>query len=109
MYGVDGEEMDSFCTHCCREQITDVYGKRSDEMHRFNAAISELKRGDELQPIDPFSGGQRDDQVFKWGGEGVYTEEDSDDESDPSGGDSGDDDGNVFSGTGEAMDRSGAH
>lgn len=26
MYGVDPEDMDDFCSACCNEQITDVYG-----------------------------------------------------------------------------------
>lgn len=44
MFGVPEDEMDSFCTSCCREHIADVYGPRSDEIRRFNAGIKNLRR-----------------------------------------------------------------
>ena len=28
MYGVEPEDMDDFCSACCREQIGDVYGRK---------------------------------------------------------------------------------
>jgi hypothetical protein len=43
MYGVGPQEMDKFCTGCCREQIGDVYGAGSEEMLTFNTAIKALK------------------------------------------------------------------
>ncbi|KAJ8601249.1 hypothetical protein CTAYLR_003257 [Chrysophaeum taylorii] len=44
MYGVDEAHFDSFCTACCRDHITDVYGTSSNEMQRFNKAIKALRR-----------------------------------------------------------------
>ncbi|CAM9989749.1 unnamed protein product, partial [Phaeothamnion confervicola] len=56
MYGVGVEEMDRFCTECCREQITDVYGKASPEMIKFNTALKGVKSGRAPVPTDPFKG-----------------------------------------------------
>lgn len=36
-------DLQEFCTFCCTEQITDVYGGSSDEMHRFKAVIDALE------------------------------------------------------------------
>jgi len=55
MYGIEAEEMDRFCTACCREQIGDVYGAASEEMKRFNMAIKEVKVK-AVTIVDPFTG-----------------------------------------------------
>jgi hypothetical protein len=71
MFDIEPAEMDEFCTSCCREQITDVYTKNSDEMTRFNLAIKDLKSSSSsniqmTMPIDPFDGRDRADQVYDW-------------------------------------------
>ena len=42
MYGIEEEEFSDFCTFCCSEQITDVYGEDSDEMQNFQDVIIDL-------------------------------------------------------------------
>jgi uncharacterized protein len=55
MYGVKPAEMDPFCSSCCVEQITDVYGTESDVMRRFDSALKRLESGEGLHVIKPFS------------------------------------------------------
>ena len=69
MYGVPSNEMDKFCTSCCREQIGDVYGVASPEMLKFNTAIKTLKAaasGDVPVPVDPFDGSERPENKADW-------------------------------------------
>ena len=40
MYGVEAEEFNEFAIACCQEQIMGVYGKDSQELKRYNRAIS---------------------------------------------------------------------
>mmetsp|Transcript_14045 Transcript_14045/g.18744 ORF Transcript_14045/g.18744 Transcript_14045/m.18744 type:complete len:110 (+) Transcript_14045:320-649(+) len=44
MYGIHSDDLDNFCTSCCREHISDVYGLNSQEMRRFNGALKSLRR-----------------------------------------------------------------
>jgi len=39
LYGVEPEELNDFAIDCCQQQIEGVYGDRSPEMERFNAAV----------------------------------------------------------------------
>jgi hypothetical protein len=71
MFDIEPAEMDEFCTSCCREQITDVYSKNSDEMTQFNLALKDLKSSrssstEMTMPVDPFDGRDRADQVYDW-------------------------------------------
>ncbi|CAM9447061.1 unnamed protein product [Chrysoparadoxa australica] len=66
-FGVPPEDMESFCSDCCREHITDVYGETSGEMKAFNSAISKLEGGATPLPEDPFDQRPRKDQIEDWG------------------------------------------
>ena len=46
MFDVEEEEMNSFCSFCCREQISDVYGKFSTEMKVFDEVNLKLNPED---------------------------------------------------------------
>ncbi|MEM7066367.1 MAG: YkgJ family cysteine cluster protein [Cyanobacteria bacterium P01_B01_bin.77] len=39
MFGIEGEELNEFAIDCCQAQINGVYGPKSTEMERFNAAV----------------------------------------------------------------------
>lgn len=39
MYGIEATEFNNFAIDCCREQIEGVYGRNSQEMHRYNQEI----------------------------------------------------------------------
>lgn len=39
MFGIEPEALDEFAIACCQQQIEGVYGNRSDELARFNAAV----------------------------------------------------------------------
>ncbi|MEM6836920.1 MAG: YkgJ family cysteine cluster protein [Cyanobacteria bacterium P01_C01_bin.120] len=39
MFGIEPEAMDEFAIACCEQQISDVYGARSQELSRFFAAV----------------------------------------------------------------------
>ncbi|CAM9287074.1 unnamed protein product [Pylaiella littoralis] len=71
MYGVDPEDMDDFCSACCNEQITDVYGAQSKELRVFNEALAALERGERPKPeLSAFGGdlrGAGEGQVRDWG------------------------------------------
>lgn len=45
MFGVEPENFNDFAIACCREQIAGVYGEESEEMTRYNDAVS--------QPVSP--------------------------------------------------------
>ena len=42
MYGVSHQEFNNFAIKCCRQQIAGVYGRRSEEMERYNKSTSPL-------------------------------------------------------------------
>jgi len=42
MYDIDKDDFNDFCTFCCREQITDVYGEDSKEMSDFEDVLIDL-------------------------------------------------------------------
>ncbi|CAM9307191.1 unnamed protein product, partial [Ectocarpus fasciculatus] len=74
MYGVEPEDMDDFCSSCCNEQISDVYGAESKELRIFNEALAALERGERPKPeLSAFGGdlrGQGEGQIRDWGLEG---------------------------------------
>ena len=39
MYDIELEEFNEFAIECCQEQITGVYGNKSEEMQRYNSTI----------------------------------------------------------------------
>ena len=39
LYDIDPGEMNDFAIECCEQQITGIYGNRSDEMERFYEAV----------------------------------------------------------------------
>lgn len=41
MYGIKPEELNDFAIDCCFQQIESVYGCKSEEMTRYNQAITE--------------------------------------------------------------------
>lgn len=41
LYGIEPEELNDFAIDCCRQQIEAVYGDRSLELLRFDAAIEQ--------------------------------------------------------------------
>ncbi|CAM9904889.1 unnamed protein product [Ectocarpus sp. 4 AP-2014] len=71
MYGVEPEDMDDFCSSCCNEQISDVYGAESKELRVFNEALAALERGERPKPdLSAFGGdlrGQGEGQIRDWG------------------------------------------
>ncbi|CAM9557112.1 unnamed protein product, partial [Hapterophycus canaliculatus] len=85
MYGVEAEDMDDFCSACCNEQISDVYGAKrrereagrrgerakAKEMRAFNKALAALERGERPNPeLNAFGGdlkGQGERQIRDWG------------------------------------------
>lgn len=44
MFDVEEEELNDFCSFCCREQISDVYGVKSVEMTKFNDVNKEINK-----------------------------------------------------------------
>ncbi|CAM9682897.1 unnamed protein product [Scytosiphon promiscuus] len=79
MYGVEAEDMDDFCSACCNEQISDVYGAKSKEMRAFNKALAALERGERPDPeLNAFGGdlrGHGERQIRDWGLDEVATAE----------------------------------
>ncbi|MDJ0571828.1 MAG: YkgJ family cysteine cluster protein [Pleurocapsa sp. MO_192.B19] len=41
MYGVEAKEFNEFAIACCQQQISGVYGKDSEELERYDHAISD--------------------------------------------------------------------
>ena len=41
-YNIPSGEMNEFLGYCCKAQIADVYGRHSDEAHRFEAAYEAI-------------------------------------------------------------------
>lgn len=41
MYGTSATEFNDFAIACCRQQIEGVYGKKSQEMRRYNQAVGD--------------------------------------------------------------------
>lgn len=39
MFGVEEDELNDFAIDCCQQQIIGVYGRGSEEMERFSAAV----------------------------------------------------------------------
>lgn len=39
LYGIQPEELNDFAIECCEQQITGLYGNRSEEMDRFYEAV----------------------------------------------------------------------
>ena len=39
MFGIDTAELNNFAIECCEEQISGVYGSRSEELKRFMTAV----------------------------------------------------------------------
>jgi len=46
MFDVEESELNDFCSFCCREQITDVYGPESKELTQFENVIADLNGED---------------------------------------------------------------
>ena len=42
IYGVQEELMDDFCTYCCRNQISEVYGRHSTEASNYENALQKI-------------------------------------------------------------------
>ncbi|MEM9537646.1 MAG: YkgJ family cysteine cluster protein [Cyanobacteria bacterium P01_E01_bin.45] len=40
MFGIEAEDLPEFAAACCREHIGDIYGNDSEEMQRFEQAVS---------------------------------------------------------------------
>ncbi|MBX2863498.1 MAG: YkgJ family cysteine cluster protein [Leptolyngbyaceae cyanobacterium MAG.088] len=39
MFGIERDELNDFAIECCQEQISGVYGAKSDELERFLTAV----------------------------------------------------------------------
>ena len=46
MYDIKESEFDNFCSFCCREQISDVYGEESKEMDTFETVLEQIEIAD---------------------------------------------------------------
>jgi len=75
----DTMQLDTFCSHCCREHINDVYGMESDEMRRFDEAVPVGLDDDDMDDIQvegsaiDMADGWR--VLDEWGGNDTATEE----------------------------------
>lgn len=66
-FGIDASneaELSGFCTDCCREHVTTVYGESSEEMVRFEAEVNGAG-GVLLQASDAVPGGWEAEE--EWG------------------------------------------
>ena len=48
LYGISSDDLNDFAIECCEQQISGIYGNRSEEMKRFCKAV-----GMECQSIEP--------------------------------------------------------
>lgn len=56
MYQIEEKELNDFCTFCCREQISDVYGDDSVEMDNFEDVIESFDYEEEEKEELPLKG-----------------------------------------------------
>ena len=55
MYDIEDYEFGDFCSFCCREHITDVYGEESKEMQRYEDVIKYLEDLAESEQFKKFT------------------------------------------------------
>lgn len=75
MFGIEEEEMNDFCTFCCREHISEEYGEDSEVMDNFEDVITYLADGNDddsdnkgfgSTPNKERKEGEIDDDGGKW-------------------------------------------